>query len=178
MEPVELAAGRLLLRAPTPADVPRIVQACQDPDTQRWTTVPVPYGRADAVAFVEDYAARGWARGDLAVFAITAAGDPDFLGAIDLTFDGRGAAEAGFAVAPWARGRGVATAALRAVCRWGFEILDLGRVEWQAQVGNVASRRVAERVGFTVEGTCRARLVQRGRRYDGWIGGLLPGDLR
>jgi RimJ/RimL family protein N-acetyltransferase len=70
------------------------------------------------------------------------------------------------------------TDAARLVCRFAFEVLGLQRVEWWARVGNEGSRRVAEKLGFTMEGTCRARLLHRGERVDGWVGGLLPGDLR
>jgi RimJ/RimL family protein N-acetyltransferase len=45
-------------------------------------------------------------------------------------------------------------------------------------VGNEGSRRVAQKLGFTMEGTCRARLLHRGERVDAWVGGLLPGELR
>lgn len=44
--------------------------------------------------------------------------------------------------------------------------------------GRGVGRRMAAAVGFVVEGTCRQRLVHRGRRVDGWIGSLLPGELR
>jgi RimJ/RimL family protein N-acetyltransferase len=70
------------------------------------------------------------------------------------------------------------TAATRLVCRWAFDELHLERVEWWAGVGNTGSRRVAERLGFTIEGTCRARLMHRGERMDAWVGGLLRGELR
>ena len=56
--------------------------------------------------------------------------------------------------------------------------LGVQRLEWYANVGNMASRRVAEKVGFTVEGTLRRGLDQRGTRVDAWIGSLLPGELR
>ncbi len=170
---VELSDGAVTLRGVRTADVPDIVAACQDAETQRWTTIPVPYGEADARWFVEDYQASA---GPLVVFAITT-GDDRFSGAIDLRLDGSGMGSVGYSVAPWARGRGVGTAALRLVCRWGLAELGLGRIEWWAMVGNWASRRTAERVGFTIEGTCRARLVTRGVRHDGWVGGLLPGEL-
>ena len=44
----ELADDAIRLRAPIAADVPAITAACQDPDIQRFTFVPVPYqiGRA------------------------------------------------------------------------------------------------------------------------------------
>jgi RimJ/RimL family protein N-acetyltransferase len=62
-------------------------------------------------------------------------------------------------------------------CEWGFTELGLGRIEWQAYVENAASRRVAEKVGFHIEGLVRQRLVQRGVRRDAYIGSLLPGEL-
>lgn len=177
VEPVELSDGRLVLRAPRADDVPAITAACQDPQLQRWTTVPVPYAERHAVEFVE-YAQVGWASGSMPVWAVTLAGEDRYLGGFDLRLDRAGMAEVGFSVAAPARGRGVGTDALRLVCRWGFQALGLARIEWQAYVGNDASRRIAEKVGFRVEGSCRARLVQRGRRRDAWIGGLLPGELR
>jgi RimJ/RimL family protein N-acetyltransferase len=85
--------------------------------------------------------------------------------------------EVGYWVAAGERGRGVATRALRLVCRWGFDDLRLGRIEWQAETGNDVSLRVAEAVGFVVEGTTRRRLLHRGHRVDGWLAALLPEDL-
>lgn len=178
MEPAELRDARLLLRRPVPTDAPAITAACRDPEMERWTTVPVPYAEQDARSFVDGHVAPGWAAGSPLVFAITDTATGGYLGSIDLAPDGAGAGEVGYAVAPWARGTGVCTDALRLLCRWGFDDLRLARIEWQAHVGNTASWRVAEKVGFTLEGTCRERLVQRGKRVDGWIGGLLPGELR
>jgi RimJ/RimL family protein N-acetyltransferase len=85
--------------------------------------------------------------------------------------------EIGFWTAPWARGRGVMTDAARLVIRFGFEVLRLERIEWCALVGNDASRRVAEKLGFVQEGTARKGLLHRGERCDGWVAGLLPGEL-
>jgi RimJ/RimL family protein N-acetyltransferase len=178
VQPVTLSDGQVVLRPLREDDLSAIVTACQDPETVRWTTIPDPYGEAHARDFVFRYAGEGWAEDTRAVFAVA---DPDtdqYLGSIDLRLSPDESAEVGYAVAPWARGRGVGTAALRLICRWGLEVLGLQRIEWQAEVGNDASRRVAERVGFVVEGTCRKRLVHRGRRVDGWIGSLLPGELR
>jgi len=45
-------------------------------------------------------------------------------------------------------------------------------------VGNWASRRVAEKLGFTIEGTLRQRIVHRNQRQDAWTAGLLRGELR
>jgi RimJ/RimL family protein N-acetyltransferase len=87
-----------------------------------------------------------------------------------------GTAEIGFWCAPAERGRGIVPDAVRAVCRWGFGALGLERITWLAYVGNDASRRVADKVGFAVEGTLRAYLPHRGERRDAWIGSLLRTD--
>jgi RimJ/RimL family protein N-acetyltransferase len=87
-------------------------------------------------------------------------------------------ADIGFWTAPHARGRGIMTGAVRIVARHAFDAFGVQRREWHANVGNLASRRVPEKTGFTIEGTLRRGLDPRGTRVDGWIGSLLPGELR
>jgi RimJ/RimL family protein N-acetyltransferase len=48
----------------------------------------------------------------------------------------------------------------------GFGLPGIEVVYWRAQVGNWASRRVAGRCGFRMEGTVRGLLEQRGERRD------------
>jgi len=62
------------------------------------------------------------------------------LGAAGLGDIADQAAEVGYWLAAGARGRGIASAAVVALCRWGFEELGLQRIGWQALVGNWASR--------------------------------------
>jgi RimJ/RimL family protein N-acetyltransferase len=167
--PPVLTDGVVTLRAHRRTDAPAVVRQGQDPEMVRWTRVPVPYVPRDA----EDYltsASAGWARGTGYTFAIEVAGD--YAGAVDLRPQGRGAAEVGYALGPWARGRGVMTRALRLGLGWGFDTLGLEVVLWQAQVGNWASRRVAWSVGFRVEGMVRGLLPHRDKRVDAWIGSL------
>jgi RimJ/RimL family protein N-acetyltransferase len=174
--PVELGDGVVLLRPWRLDDADAVFRACQDPQIQRWTTVPVPYRPEDAVGFVAG-SPRRWAEGT-ASFAVVDVGSGVLLGAMGLvTTPSDGCAEVGYWVAPEARGRGVATRALRLLCRWAFDELGLRRLEWQAYVGNDASRGTAEAVGFQLEGTRRQGLLDRGHPVDGWFAGLLPGDL-
>ena len=170
--PVLTDGPDLVLRLPLRSDLDDIVAQCRDPEFQRWTTVPVPYRHSDAREFLKRVA-EGW-RANVARFAI--AHQDRFAGSVDLRFDGIGGAEVGFGLAPWARGMGVMTRALRLAVAWGFELPDLEVVYWRAQVGNWASRRVAGRCGFRMEGTVRGLLEQRGVRRDGWIGSLRRGE--
>lgn len=167
------AAGRL--RAWQANDLPQVTAACQDPESARWTTVPAPYSEDHARQFIYEHTPVQWARGSSAIFAIADERD-EYVGSIDLRIDPEDeqSAEVGYLVAPWARGHGYATAAVRTLCSWGFAALGLSRIVWKAYVGNDASRRVAEKSGFTIEGIQRAGCAQRGERVDSWVGSLLP----
>ena len=84
----------------------------------------------------------------------------------------------GYWVARAARGRGVATRALILVSRWALDELGYPRVQLLTHPENRASQRVAEKAGFTCEAVLRSYIDIRGRRYDGIMFGLLPGELR
>ncbi|MFK3980974.1 GNAT family N-acetyltransferase [Micromonospora sp. NPDC050397] len=167
--------GEIRLRQPEERDLDAIVTACRDPETVRWTTVPDPYQRSDAEFYAHRYTSDRWARGRGAVFVIA---DPDdnYAGTIEvrLAADDPGLADVGYLVAPHARGRGYCSRGLAAVCAWTFGSLGVGRIEWRAHLGNDASRRAAEKAGFTVEGIARQGIPHRGARVDVWVGALLP----
>ena len=119
-----IAAGGLTLRPWEPADVAFVYHSCQDIEVQRWTPLPRPYTAGDAVRLLE-LSEAGRAENVAAHFAITATETGEVLGSIglkDIDWDG-GRAEAGYWVAPEARGRGVATLALRALVGWAGQHL-------------------------------------------------------
>jgi ribosomal-protein-alanine N-acetyltransferase len=79
-------------------------------------------------------------------------------------------------VAPRARGKGVATAAVRLISRFGFEELDAARIDLLAEPENVASVRVAEGAGFRRERLLRDEIVIKGEAHDVFLYSLLPGE--
>jgi RimJ/RimL family protein N-acetyltransferase len=86
-------------------------------------------------------------------------------------------AELGYAVAPAARGRGVATQALRLLTDWALSELGALRLELLISVDNEASKRVAAGCGYVREGVLRSLYFKQGRRQDTEIWSRLPGDL-
>lgn len=89
------------------------------------------------------------------------------------------AAEIGYWAAPAGRGSGFVTEAAEAVLDFAFGPMRLKRVEWHAAVGNTASARVAQKLGFSLEGVRRlAHELDRGERADGLLAGLLSDDER
>lgn len=176
-ESTVLRGRGLVLRTWLPEDADDLLQACQDEEIQRWTALPRPYLPEHAEHFLDICALR-WVQG-LATFAIVDAAETELLGSIGFVgIPEDGVVEVGYWIAPQARRLGVATAATRLICDWAFDTLAVHRVEWQSYVGNVGSRRVADKCGFTFEGTLRSRGNQRGNILDIWIGGLLRTDPR
>ncbi|MGN9779238.1 GNAT family N-acetyltransferase [Micromonospora sp. H33] len=180
VEPVEITEAGLLLRPWRATDADAVHRACQDPDIQRWTTVPRPYLPEHARWFVSEFSDRQWKEGVGAPFAVCDAASGELLGSCGLvSVDARrGSGEIGYWTAPWARGHGVTVRAARAVARWAFDDLELRRLTWQAEVGNHVSRLVALRTGFRIEGRLRLAEPHPEGGRDAWIGSLLPGELR
>jgi RimJ/RimL family protein N-acetyltransferase len=172
---MELRDGDLVLRPWTEDDVPALVAGCNDPEVAHWIpTIPHPYTEADALAFVrgevgpgEDYPL-AITRADVVVGAIgLGLNKPGYRGRI------------GYWVAAPSRGQGVCTRALRALSRHALEKLELIRLELITDPDNIASQRVAEKVGYRREGVLRAHLRHPdGRARDSVMFSLLPGELR
>lgn len=160
---LDFAAG--ILRPLRADDAEPIARACADPEVARWTQVPHPYRAEDAYDFI---ASRG---GDDHVWVIDADGLAGVIGVRNTRTTLPGPiTDVGYWIAAWARGKGLATAALIAV-RDELAAAGFQRINWEALAGNEASVRVAQKAGFTIEGRRRRGLVQRGRLVDVVIGG-------
>jgi RimJ/RimL family protein N-acetyltransferase len=147
-----------------------------DPDVLRFTRIPEPPPPGFAAGWIETYE-EGRRLGTREAFAIVDADDA-FLGlAVAPTIDRSTAtAELGYVVAPAARGRGVATQALRLLTEWAFAEQRLERLELLISVDNEASRRVAARCGYVFEGVLRSHYFKAGLREDTELWSRLPGD--
>jgi len=74
--------------------------------------------------------------------------------------------EIGVWLAPEVTGRGLITKAVSAMIDWVFQVRGMYRVEWRCAAGNEPSRKVAERLGMTLDGTLRQGFLHRGERHD------------
>ncbi len=111
-------------------------------------------------------------------FRISDARTGEYLGATGLNqFNVHRAANLGYWIRTGAAGRGVATRAARMVARFGFEELKLVRIEIVAAVGNLASQRVAEKVGARREGVMRKALLIHDVPHDAVLTSLVAEDI-
>ena len=164
---MRLEDEQVALRPLAEEDVPALVAACQDPEIPRWTSVPSPYTEEDARAFL------GGAEG---VSAILDAATGDFLGTIGWRWVDDNV-QFGYWVKREARGRGVASRALRLLSRWAIAELGAARLQLLTEPENGASQRVAEKAGFRREALLRAHVDLKGRRPDVYMYVLLREDV-
>jgi len=159
--------GEIALVPITHAHLEPLEALGNDPLVQRFTRIPDPFGSVEAERWVALYE-QGWEDDSRAGFAILDHTGGAFLGMIAfvaLRLDGF-EAEVGYVVAPEARGRGVAVAALSLLTRWGLEELGLARIELRADLHNPASLKVAERCGYVREGVLRSVHLKSALRGD------------
>ncbi len=86
--------------------------------------------------------------------------------------------EIGYWLAKAFRGRGIMTDACRELVRYSFRELELNRVEIRCVAGNLASRAIPARLGFTHEATLREAQLLYGTYHDLEIWGMLRKDFR
>lgn len=172
----DLRDDLVVLRPPTGADVDAITAACQDPEIPKYTRVPSPYTRDDAVQFVERSITQ-WREGAAAAnFVIEA--DDALVGACGLHLrEHPETAEVGYWIAADARRRGIATRAARLLSRWALAAFPILRLELLTHPDNVGSQRVAEAAGFTREGLLRSYATIGCGVTDVVMFSLLPGDI-
>jgi RimJ/RimL family protein N-acetyltransferase len=178
MKPETIEAAGIRLRPLRADDAADVEAACNDPEIQRFLPLlPRPYTRDDAVTWLRDGAPAAWAAGG-ASYAVADPATDRLLGTIGVHHvdTDRAQGEIGYWAAPWARGRGVATAATRALTERaiadGFDRLEL-LVDWE----NPKSARVALAAGFQPEGARRGAVRNRdGSRREVAVFARLVGD--
>ena len=133
----------------------------------------------------KDYLERTMARAGLSSrrahdFAVVLKDGDRLIGACSLTDEGAEAKEAmlGYVYAREHWGNGYATEAAGAVLRFGFETLGLHRIYSTADVLNVASWRVMEKLGMQREGLLREHVLSKGRWRNSYLYGILEHEWR
>ncbi len=184
--PPRIVDGSIVLREAVDADVPRTVEALNDPTIQRFgqrIREAAPHDEATVrertLGILEESA-----RGVTLAWTVADRDSDELLGWIAL-YDIRASrgAEVGYWAHPAARGRGVITQACRMLVRHAFIDTEDGgmglrRLTANVAVVNEASQRVAERAGFVRLGVERSStLLADGSWVDAVLYDQLAEDL-
>ena len=148
-EQPSLTDGVVVLRPWRLEDADAVLRACQDPDIQHYTQVPVPYLREHAVDFVGS-APGQWADGTGAQFAVLDPSSGELVGCMGLmeADHQRRQVVAGYWTAPGGRARGMTRRALRLATQWALTDGGFDTVLLEVEEDNPRSTAVVLAVGY------------------------------
>jgi len=154
--PIIEQAG-IRLRTFRATDWPGIIEAASDPYIVATTTVPPNCDEPGARDFIERQLRR-LPEGTGYSFAIASRADDTLVGQIGVWLEDRdqGRVTLGYWIIPSARGKGIASTALRMATDFAWTLDGLVGLELHIEPDNHASIRTAERCGYVREGLLRA----------------------
>jgi RimJ/RimL family protein N-acetyltransferase len=177
VEPFSLTTERLVLDALTADDAQAVFEFCQDPEFEKYLTIPWPYRLVDARYFITEHVPRGWSAGTELTWAVRST-DGGLLGVVALRTK-LGRFDIGFWLGSPHRGHGYMPEAVRSVVDWAFETGFATEISWECIAGNAASAIVARKLGFSFAGVKPSVLPARdGSHPESWHGLLRASDDR
>lgn len=182
MLPERLTSDRLVLRRFTRRDVDDVTEAVMASLPELEEYLPWAhrgYGRDDAASYVRD-SIQSWKERRAFDFSIRFRSDPGtHLGNISIWHVSRlgRTGEIGYWIRSDRTTVGIATEATEALIRAGFAHLGMHKIVLRIAVGNRASERIAEKLGFVREGVLREELLIRGTWTDHTLYSLLEHEF-
>ncbi|GAA6614965.1 GNAT family N-acetyltransferase [Scytonema sp. NUACC26] len=104
--------------------------------------------------------------------------DNIIIGSCGYSIKNRFLLEIGYELARDYWGKGIMTEALQAIIKWGFQELDINRIEAMVLIENIASIRLLEKMGFLEEGLLREYGFWKGQFHDLKLFSLLRKEYR
>jgi ribosomal-protein-alanine N-acetyltransferase len=152
-----LKRANLILRAHQDDDKLNLVKYANDKKiSDQIINIPNPYKGSDAVARL-DFVRRGFADKQRFVFVITLESSDELIGEIGIHKDpGTNEAQFGYWVAEPFRGKGIATEAVAAILKFGFEELKLNRIYATHYPENISSGKVMQKNKMKCEGEIKS----------------------
>lgn len=172
-----LTGSSIFLRARIPADVAVLQEGLYEDVATRVRADGRAWRPMARDAGSSPYAVREPSE-DLAMFSVVDSASDELAGeALLWSLDHHNrSAHVGLALLPQFRGRGLSHEVVDVLCRYGFTILGLQRLQVEAATDNEAMLRAATRAGFVAEGVRRQANWANGSFRDEAILGLLASE--
>lgn len=173
--------GQVTIRHPVVGDAATVLAGTRDPLVREFMQGVIPHqDLASAERWIATVPPLLWAEGRAAYFSVALEDGPavGWAELVDLR-PAEAAAEAAVWLLPRARSLKVASAALRLICRFGFEQLELSRIDAYAAAENMPVQVVGAYIGFRRAGY-RSELFRSSRTHrlhDAVYATLTPEDL-
>lgn len=173
-----LETKRLILREMRPEDAEAIFALYGDEEVMRYRDVLTFTRLEEAQHFLEQMRTRCDQGAELH-WGITLKGEEQLVGCCGYSWHlGPPFGVLGYDLARLYWKQGIMTEAVQALLRFGFEVRNLHRVEARVRLGNEASMRLLQRLGFQEEGRLRECLFLNNHFFDVKIFSLLQSEYR
>jgi ribosomal-protein-alanine N-acetyltransferase len=159
----QLETKRLILRKMTLADAQGIFEYASDPELTKYTEWDYHKSIEDSVNFLKSVIQK-YENQEISEWGVILKEYNKFIGTCAYLWwqPAHNRTEIGYTLSRKYWGRGLMTEAVKEVMKFGFEQMELNRIEGRCFVENTASQRVLEKVGMKFEGILRAQLLVKG----------------
>jgi ribosomal-protein-alanine N-acetyltransferase len=174
-----MTTRRLFLRNIVPEDVEALFAIRSDEEGMKYFGQEHYKSVAETITVIKMMEER-YTRKEALRWCITLKGDGRLIGTCTLFhFDeGFHRAETGYELNRDFWGKGIMTEAMTAILTFGFNELDLHRIEAVIDIENERSKNLLFKLGFTYEGDLRERFLFRDQFLDEYYFGLLKDEWR
>ncbi|MBO0995012.1 GNAT family N-acetyltransferase [Bacillus sp. SD088] len=172
-----LETERLRLRKLKDTDVEDVFYYGSDVKVSRYVTWDRHQTITDTKQFLE-FAKERYAENQVAPWGIEWKETGKIIGTIDFIWwkPKHRSAEIGYVLSRDFWGKGIMTEAAKEVIRFGFEEMDLMRIQARCLDENIGSSRVMEKAGMSFEGILRKAMFTKGKHWDIKIYSILRGE--
>jgi len=162
-----LETERLILRKVTKEDIEDMYLYGSDEEVSKYVTWNTHETIADTKGFVE-FVLNKYENKQVSPWGIEYKENGKFIGTIDFVWwqPNHKIAEIGYVISKDYWGKGLTTEVAKELVKFGFEEMDLVRVQARCDVENIASARVMEKAGMTLEGIIRKGIFVKGEHRD------------
>ncbi|MGM9986281.1 MAG: GNAT family N-acetyltransferase [Bacillaceae bacterium] len=162
-----LETERLLLRKITLEDVGDMYEYASDHEVTKFVTWYPHQSLIETRSFIE-YVLQQYKKNKVAPWGIEYKENGKLIGTIDFVWwdKQKRHAEIGYAISKHYWGKGLTTEAASALVQFGFEQMDLVRIQARCLVDNIASKRVMEKIGMSFEEMKKKEILVKGEFKD------------
>ncbi|WP_066393301.1 GNAT family N-acetyltransferase [Neobacillus mesonae] len=162
-----LETERLILRKLTLADVDDMFAYCSNAEVSKYVTWDTHRMTSDTKHFV-NYVLQQYKNKKIAPWGIEFKETGKLIGTIDFVWwrPEHSSAEIGYVISQDFWGQGITTEAAKEIIKFGFENMELIRIQARCFTENIGSQRVMEKAGMSLEGINRKAMFIKGKHRD------------
>jgi [ribosomal protein S5]-alanine N-acetyltransferase len=162
-----LETERLILRKVTLDDAVDMFSYGSNEEVSKYLTWNTHKTLSDTIEFIK-FVLNQYQNNQVSPWGIEYKENGKFIGTIDFIWwqPNNQIAEIGYVISQEYWGKGLTTEAAKEIIRFGFEKMNLVRIQARCSVENIGSARVMEKAGMSFEGIIRKGIVVKGKHRD------------